>query len=279
MTNKPILRRSMLFVPGLRDDRYDKAAATGADMICVDLEDSVAPAMKAEARAKALPYFTRQPATPVRRMMRINSPRSEDGLRDMHALLDAEALPDGIVLPKIESADEAQWVAGLLGPKKPDLDIIAVVESVRGINRLDEIAHSTPFVKAVSLGSADLVAETNSDMGWDALLYARSKVVYAAAGAGIDALDGVWLDIPDIDGAREEARKLKTMGFAGRAAIHPAQVAPIHDAYTPTKAEVERAQKIVDAFETNTSGILQVDGIMVDYPVVVAARRLLAMVG
>ena len=95
---------------------------------------------------------------------------------------------------------------------------------------------------------------------------------------GKDALDGVWLDIPDVDGAREEARKLKAMGFAGRAAIHPAQVAPIHDAYTPTEAELTRARKIVDAFEVNTSGILQVDGIMVDYPVVVAARRVLAMV-
>ena len=278
MTDKPVLRRSMLFVPGLRDDRYDKAAATGADMICVDLEDSVAPAMKAEARAKALPYFTRKPGTPVRRMLRINSPRLEDGVRDLHALLDAEALPDGIVLPKIESADEAQWVAGLLGPRNPDLDIIAVVETVKGLRRIDEIANSTPFVKAVALGSADLIAETHSDMSWDALYHARSLVIYAAAGAGKDALDGVWLDIPDVDGAREEARKLKAMGFAGRAAIHPAQVAPIHDAYTPTEAELTRARKIVDAFEVNTSGILQVDGIMVDYPVVVAARRVLAMV-
>lgn len=277
MTDKPVLRRSMLFVPGLRDDRYDKAAASGADMICVDLEDSVAPAHKAEARAKALPYFTREPGTPVRRMLRINSPRLEDGVRDLNALLDADAMPDGIVLPKIESADEAQWVAGLLGPKNPDLDIIAVVESVKGLKRIDEIANSTPFVKAVSLGSADLIAETHSDMSWDALYHARSLVIYAAAGAGKDALDGVWLDIPDVDGAREEARKLKAMGFAGRAAIHPAQVAPIHDAYTPTEAELTRARKIVEAFETNTSGILQVDGIMVDYPVVVAARRLLLM--
>ena len=135
---------------------------------------------------------------------------------------------------------------------------------------------ASPSTTILGFGAVDLVAETGSDLSWDSLLYARSQVVLAASEARIEALDTVWIEINDQDGLAEESCKARALGFSGKAAIHPSQVAPINAAFSPTDDEVATAKRITEAASGDYSGAVQVDGKMIDEPVVIAARRTLA---
>lgn len=273
----PSLRRSMLFVPGNRPDRFAKAVATGADIVIVDWEDAVAVSRKAEARMQAKSFFETAPDRPVLRYLRINTPRSIEGLRDLEALFGFAALPDGIFIPKVESPEEVRWIDEALGPYRDDIELYPAVETARGVRAVAEIALASPRVAVIGFGSVDLAAATGSDQSWDAMLYTRSRVVHAAAEAGIDAMDTVWIDIADQKGLAEELRRVKSLGFTGKAAIHPSQVAPINAAFRPSEDDVAMARRIVDAASGDFSGAVQVDGRMIDEPVIVAARRTLAL--
>ena len=167
-------------------------------------------------------------------------------------------------------------MADVLKPYRADIELFPVVENAKGVRALAEIALASDSTTILGFGAVDLVAETGSDLSWDALLYTRSQVVLAAAEAGIECLDTVYIDIGDEAGLREESKKARSIGFAGKAAIHPSQVAPINDAFSPTEEEVAFAQKVVDATAGNFSGAIQVDGKMIDEPVIIAARRTLA---
>ncbi len=270
-------RRSLLFVPALRPDRFAKAVATGADIVCVDWEDAVAPDRKAEARELALPFFADTPPRPVLRYLRVNSPRTADGLRDLVALIEAEALPDGVLIPKVATAEEVRWVEEILAPRRSDIEFMALIELAEGVRNVAAIAKSSPRLKGLAFGHVDLAAETGSDTGWEALLFPRTRIVHAAAEAGIDAMDGVWVRIDDPDGLAAEAHRVAGLGFTGKAAIHPTQIAPIHEAFTPNAEEIERARRIVAAAADDFSGAVQLDGEMIDAPVVAAARRTLAV--
>lgn len=275
----PPLRRSMLFVPALRPDRFAKAVATGADIVIVDWEDAVAAGRKAEARMLAQPFFETPPERPVLRYLRINTPRSIEGLRDLEALFAFGTLPDGIFVPKVESPEEVRWIDEILTPCRGDIELFPAVETAKGVRAVAEIALASPRVAVIGFGSVDLAAETGSDQGWDAMLFPRSKVVHAAAEAGIDAMDTVWIDIADQDGLARELGRVRGLGFTGKAAIHPSQVAPINAGFSPSAREVETARRILDAAGGDFSGAAQVDGMMIDEPVIVAARRTLALVG
>ena len=141
---------------------------------------------------------------------------------------------------------------------------------------LAEIALASTSTTILGFGAVDLVAETGSDLSWDSLLYTRSQVVLAASEARIEALDTVWIKINDQDGLAEESLKARALGFSGKAAIHPSQVAPINAAFSPTYDEVATAKRIIKAASGDYSGAVQVDGKMIDEPVVIAARRTLA---
>lgn len=276
-----IPRRSFLFVPALRPDRFDKAAASCADMFCVDLEDAVAPDRKDEARRLALPYFAKARTSRARRYLRINSPRIPDGMRDLLALLeDAEAPPDGLAVPKVGGAEEVRWVDDLLRRRWPDgVELMVQIESVQGVENAHAIAAACPRLALLAFGSVDFAAEVGCDLGREALLTARSRILWAARRHLIDALDGPWLEIRDADGLLDEARHARALGYAGKIAIHPSQIAGIHRAFTPSDAEVERAGRIVAALEAAGGNVVQVDGEMIEAPVVAAARRTLAAAG
>ena len=269
-------RRSMLFVPATRPDRFSKAIATGTDIVIVDWEDAVAPNLKTEARNAVGTFFGDPTDRPVLKYLRMNSPRLQDGLRDLEALFAMEHLPDGVMIPKVESPEEVFWMADVLKPYRADIELFPAVENAKGVRALAEIALASDSTTILGFGAVDLVAETGSDLSWDALLHTRSQVVLAAAEAGIECLDTVFIDIGDEAGLREESKKARSIGFTGKAAIHPSQVAPINDAFSPTEEEVAFAQKVVDATADNFSGAIQVDGKMIDEPVIIAARRTLA---
>lgn len=268
--------RSLLFVPATRTDRFEKAAAAEPDMVCLDLEDAVAPQDKDTARANALEFLAGELPVGPRWILRINSPRTALGMRDMLALLESDAAPDALFVPKTESAEEMRWLDGLLAAAGRDIDLMPVVESAEGVERVLEIVRAVPRVVAVGFGSADFGAEIGSDMSEPALAYGRGRIAAAAGQAGVAAIDGVWLDFDDEDGLRAETELVRKMGFDGKIAIHPRQVGPINTVFAPSAGDVERAERIVAAAAAAAGGVATVDGKMIDGPVVVAAQRTLA---
>lgn len=266
----------MLFVPATRPDRFSKAIATGTDIVIIDWEDAVALNLKAEARKSVGTFFSDPTDRPLLKYLRINSPRLEEGLHDFEALFEMKNLPDGIMIPKVESPEEVLWVSDILKPYRPNIELFPVVENAKGVRALAEIALASNDTTILGFGAVDLVAETGSDLSWDALLYTRSQVVLAAAEAGVECMDTVYIDIGNEAGLKIESKKARAIGFTGKAAIHPSQIATINYAFSPTKDEVAFAKKVVDATTDNFSGAVQVDGKMIDEPVIIAARRTLA---
>ncbi|MCZ2095694.1 MAG: CoA ester lyase [Anaerolineae bacterium] len=271
-------KRSMLFVPGLRPDRLGKAAASGADLVCIDLEDAVPPGRKGEARALAMEALTPSGVRRTPLVLRVNGLCSVEGLRDVLALVDTGAIPDVIMLPKVRSAEEVRWANELLrhGPLAR-IPLLVIIETIEALENAATIARAHPRVRALVFGGADLAAELGASMRWEVLLFARSKVIVAAAGAGIDAFDVPCLDVRDAEGCRDEAERALAMGFTGKVAIHPDQVAPINAVFTPDRASVEKARAIVAAFESDPDGLLVMDGKLIEAPVIRAQRRILAI--
>ena len=271
------VRRSLLFVPAVRPDRYPKALATGADAVCIDLEDGVSFAAKDDAREKAIALFTDRAPVRAEVSLRINDPTTELGLRDLEAIRDAGIRPDALMLPKCGGVGTIRTAVEALAETAPHLPIIAQIETARGVAAAEAIADATPDVSALFFGAVDYSADVGCAIQWDALLYARSRVVAAAAMAGLSALDTPFMDVPALDALADESRRTRALGFTGRAAIHPTQVAVIQAAYSPGADEVAWARRIVAAYEQQSGGVLLVDGKLIERPVIAAAQRTLAI--
>ncbi|HXJ34768.1 MAG TPA: CoA ester lyase [Candidatus Eisenbacteria bacterium] len=267
------LLRSLLFAPATKAERLAKAAISGADAVIADLEDAVAPAEKDAARGSALRWL-RGPAAPaVARCLRSNGLRTPEGLRDVLALVESGAAPDFLVVPKVESPQELGILDALLaGPTR----FLPLIETARGLSRAERIA-AHPRVAGLLLGGADLAADLGATLDWEALLWARSRLVQAAATAGVAVIDVPHLVLEDGTALAAECARVRRLGFTGKLAIHPKQVAAINAAFTPAGDEVLRARRIVDAAEAAGGGVCVVDGKMVDAPVLRAARRTLAL--
>ncbi len=277
-----ILRRSVLFFPALAVERYDEAMASGADMVVFDLEDGTVVNRKQEARDVCLPLFAKEAGPTPIRLLRINNPRGPEGMRDLLALLDLEAPPDGLILPKVETVDDIRWVADILADRHPKLELVVLIETPRGLRNATEIACATrgrdgPQVSSLFLGTADYSAEIGSDLSWDALAYARGVIVNAAKEAGIDAMDGVFFDPMDEQGLREEAQRIATMGFTGKASYDAVQIPIIHDILAPTADRVDWARRVMDVAANDALGTARLDGRMVNESIVRTARRILAL--
>ena len=271
------LRRSLLFVPAVRPDRYSKAVATGADAVCLDLEDGVGPGAKDEARAAALAVLAERLPTRAEVSLRINDPKTDLGRRDIDALLGAGVRPDALMLPKVSDPDEIRAVETSLGADGSDLPLIVQIETARGVLAATEIGAASANVSALFFGAIDLSADIGCAVEWDALVYARSRVVLAAAVAGVGALDSPFMDVPALDALGEESRRARRLGFVGKAAIHPTQVSVIHEAFSPTAEEIAWARKVVAAYEANAGGVLLLEGQLIEKPVVRGAQRMLQM--
>lgn len=272
-------RRSFLFVPGLRPDRFAKALETAADVVCIDLEDAVAPDRKDEARALSLPLYGEQRATTAEKALRINSVRSPEGIDDIAAILRLETLPDAIVLPKVRSADEVRIAADLLRARPEPVALYVIIETAEGLERVAEIAGADPSIVALFIGAVDLSAELRVRPTWNALVYARSRIVHAAARAGVAVLDVPFLDLEDPDGLADEARRSAELGFTGKALIHPGHIDAIHAAFTPTPAEAAHARRVIAAFQESRTGLVVLDGKLIEKPVVREMERVLLNAG
>jgi (S)-citramalyl-CoA lyase len=276
---EPTLRRSLLFTPGLRVDRFAKALSGGADMVCIDLEDGVAPDFKIEARDKAIPaLFDTDIQGSAARAMRINPIKTQLGMRDMLALCEFGTAPPALLLPKIESPEDVRWVAELLDEADyPETRLMVIIETGRALEAALDIASASPRIDTLLFGAADLSAELGSSLDWEALHYARGRAVHAASSAGLDLIDVPSLDIKDEAGLRREARLAQRMGFTGKAAIHPVQIAPINDVFSPSAETISFARRVIEAYEASDAGVALLDGKVVEMPVVRAMRRALAI--
>ncbi len=271
-------RRSLLFVPGLRPDMFAKALNSGADIVCIDMEDAVARNRKDEGRALTLPLFKSKTHPHVEQMVRINGLSTPDGLKDLTAIIESDAPPPAIMIPKIKSPEEVQLIETLLstGPARA-IRFCVIIETNQGLERAVEIARSSPRIDSMILGAVDMSADLRCEKAWEPLLYTRSRLVHAAASAGIDLLDVPYLNLDDPEGLRKEATGCAKLGFTGKASIHPNQIPIIHEAFTPDAKILEKARKVCAAFEQDTTGLVVVDGELIELPVVRSMYRMLAI--
>jgi len=199
-------RRSFIFTPGLKPEMYPKALASGADIVCVELEDGIAPKDKAAARANALALFAVPQADDgVERVVRINSLRERFGLADVNAILATETPPPSLMMPKVRTPDEVVQLDTLLTEAGHATRLQVIIETNAGLENAFEIAECSPRIDALLFGGVDMAAELRCEHAWGPLLYARSRVVHAAANAGIDVIDVPWLDLDDPNGMVEAA--------------------------------------------------------------------------
>ena len=283
--NNLMSRRSLLFMPGDDLHKIQKGATIGADAVIMDLEDGVAQNRKEAARAVVRGALSSVDFGGTARFVRLNAPETGLSYDDLQQTVDGH--PDGYVLPKVESAETIRMVSRQLADSERahgwtvgGIRLLVVVETARGIMNLREIAEADPRLAALIFGAEDFVGDigaTRTRDGWE-MFYARSAVVVVAAANGLQAIDTVFTDLTDLDGLRVETERALQMGFAGKLAIHPRQVAVINDVFTPSADAVARAHALLAAFEAHQAdgtGAFNHNGQMVDMPMVRAARRVL----
>jgi (S)-citramalyl-CoA lyase len=273
------LVRSLLFTPADRPDRFANGPVAGADGAVLDLEDGVGLEAKQRAREAALRFFEKPLPAPEGFIwaVRLNHITTEDGLKDLLAFRAAAHRPQVVMLPKTESVSEVEVAIRHLKAGASDApQIIALIETGRGLGAAEAIA-AHPSVGAIAFGGADLAADLHATLAWEPMLFARSRIVQAAAAGGIVAFDVPYLDIHDAEGLRKETANARALGYSCKLAIHPAQVGPINALFTPNPTELATAQRIVAAFKEAHGGACQIDGRMIDVPVVKAAQRTVAL--
>ena len=280
-------RRSLLYIPGNNPGMIQNCSIYGADGVLLDLEDSISVTEKDSAR-KLVKYALRTlDFGLVERVVRINGRDTPFFEADLEEIVPAG--PDAIRLPKIDSPEDVCAADGIIsrieeenGMEKGSVRIHAMLETARAIVNAAAIAASSPRILGLTIGGQDLAADlgiriTQSGME---LLHARSAVVIAAKAFGLLAFDTVYTDIDNPEGLREQTALAVSLGFSGKAAIHPSQIPVIHQAFTPDERDVRRAERIVkgarDA-EERLLGVVAVDGRMVDAPVVAQAERILEL--
>jgi len=285
--------RSYLFAPGNHARRVEKAFTLGADAVILDLEDAVALAEKEAARKPVAEALAKKSGA-SRGYVRVNAMGTPFCFRDLMEVIGKGV--DGVVLPKVESAADLHAIDWLIANLERErglppgaIDLIPTIETAAGMQRVERILQARglkPYsgtwrVRRIAFGAADYALDlgiTPSDSG-EELLHARQRLVLASRDANVEPpLDSPWFRLKDLEGLRTSIAASRRMGFQGRMCIHPEQVAPVNEGYAPSAAEVARAERIVAAFrqaEAKGSAAIQVDGQMIDYPLVREAERLL----
>lgn len=282
------LLRSLVFVPGNRANMLERALGFGADIIMVDLEDSVPPGEKAAAVDLAVEWAPRLAAAGKRVMVRVNALDTGLAAGELAAVVGPDLA--GISIGKGGGAWDLQQVDRLLAPLEAkagiaagSIRVIPWIETAQAIVKVHEMATASPRIAGIAFGGEDYTNDMGvirSDFGAECY-YARSAVAVAARAAGVAALDGPFVGFRDPDGLRTDAGNARQMGYTGKFAIHPAQIDIINATFSPQPDDIAYARQVVaawDAAEAAGRGSLSIDGRMVDVPVVKRAQNLLALV-
>lgn len=270
-------RRSFIFCPGNKPDMIPKALSSGADMVCIDLEDAIIPEHKDISRSSTIRAFE-DISVPngVETLIRINDVNSKDGKEDIKAILESVNTASGLMLPKIQNVNEIIDLEKQIKLANKNLNLHIIIETNKGLENAWNIAQSSALIKSLLFGGVDMSADLGCNGDWMSLLYARSRVVHAAAGAGIDSIDVPFLDLEDMEGMRQEAQKSKNLGFSGKGSIHPKQIALLNKVFTPSESEIEYANKVIKAFNEASDGLVVVDGKLIEKPVLRTALKTIA---
>jgi citrate lyase subunit beta / citryl-CoA lyase len=284
--------RSLLFVPGDSERKFERAKDCGADALILDLEDSVAAGEKATARAHVSGLIQPAAKQPWMFIVRINALDTGLALDDLAAVTKPGL--DALLIPKVNGAADLERIGHYLdaleakaGMAQGSVKMASLAsETPKAMFALGSYAPAHPRLIALTWGAEDLSAALGAtdnkepDGSWTAPYeFARTACLFAASAAEVPAIDTVYTDFRDLEGLERDCRRSRRDGFAGRLAIHPDQVAAINRVYAPSEAEITRARKIVVAFEGSPgAGALGVDGKMVDLPHLIAARKILASI-
>ncbi|MCS5695918.1 HpcH/HpaI aldolase/citrate lyase family protein [Desulfofundulus thermocisternus] len=282
--DKPL--RSFLFAPATDLRKVDKALSLEADAVILDLEDAVAVSEKVRARSLVLDVLGCADRKSI--YVRVNGANTRWIVGDLMAVVGGR--PTGIMLPKAEDAEEVRrvdWLIGQLereyGLPAGEMEIIPLVETARGVMNAYGLAASCPRVKRLAFGAVDYTLDIGTSLSGQGteIFYARSHLVVASRAAGIEGpIDTVYPNIKDGEGLAAECRLVRSLGFAGKLVIHPAQLGPVNEIFSPTPGEIDYAAKVVQAFaQAEAEGIaaVQLEGKFIDYPVAAWARRTLAI--
>ena len=280
-TTRERLRRSRLYLPGNESKFMITAGLHRPDGVILDLEDSVHPSEKDGARLLVRNALRTVDFGDAERMVRIN--QLPLGRADLDAVV--PECPDLILIPKVESADQVREVHDRMrqiqaesGTEKA-IWLMPIVESALGVENAFAIASAAESIVALTIGLEDYTADlgVRKTVEGDESLYARGRIVNAAHAAGVQAIDSVFSDVGDVDGLGAWGARSRAMGFEGMGCIHPRQIQPIHEAFAPSEAEIEKATRIVEAFqnaEARGLGVVSLGSKMIDRPVVLRALRL-----
>ena len=272
-------RRSFIFTPGLKPEMFPKAIASGADIVCIELEDGIAMHDKDDARKNTINALKKLELNDdIELVVRINCQRTKHGLLDLEAFVSSGIDLKAIMLPKVQSPDEIKLIDDLLTDAQLSTELHVIMETNQALECIYDIALSSKRIAALFFGGVDMAADLRCENTWDNLLFARSKIVHAAANAGIDVLDVPYLDLENMDGMKQEAILAKNLGFSGKGSIHPKQIKMLNEVFTPSETEIEHARKIVDEFEKSGKGLLVIDGKLIERPVLREMQRKLSIV-
>ena len=281
------LRRTMLYVPGNNAGMVKDAHIYRSDSVMFDLEDSVSINEKDSARLLIFNALKTLDYEGIETVVRINGLDTPFGIDDIKAMVRAQ--PNIIRIPKADTADDIKEVEALIeqeeklvGLEPGTIKLMAAIEGPLGVINAYSIATASKRLVGIALGAEDYVTnmKTRRSPGGVEILFARSQIVTAARAAGIYALDTVYSDINNEEGFLEEVKLIKQLGFDGKSVISPRQIAPVHREYTPDQKEIDFALRVIDAIqeaEEKGSGVISLDGKMVDKPIVDRAERVLMM--
>ena len=272
--NKIKVRRSFIFTPGLNPEMFPKALASGADMVCIELEDGIAIKDKDEARKNTINALkTLEVKNDVELVVRVNCQRTKPGLLDFEALISSKLRVKALMLPKVKTPDEITFIDDLLTDCNLDTDLHVIMETNEALENIYDIAHASKRIVALYFGGVDMAAELRVPNSYENLVYARSKLVHAGASVGVDVVDVPYLDLEDMNGMKKEAELVRNLGFTGKGSIHPKQINILNEVFTPSKDEITKAKKVIDQFNASDTGLVVIDGKLIEKPVLREMQR------
>ena len=273
-SNKINVRRSFIFTPGLKPEMFPKAIASGADMVCIELEDGIAIKDKDEARKNTIDALKNlEVKNGVELVVRVNCQRTKFGLLDLEAFISSKLPIKALMLPKVKTPEEITFIDNLLTDCGLDTDLHVIMETIEALESIYEIAHASKRIVALYFGGVDMAAELRVPNEYKNLIYARSKLVHAGASVGVDVIDVPYLDLDDMDGMKKESELVRDLGFTGKGSIHPKQINILNEIFTPSKEEIMKAKKIVDQFNESNTGLVVIDGKLIEKPVLREMQR------
>jgi citrate lyase subunit beta/citryl-CoA lyase len=273
--------KSFLFVPGNQRNKIEKALSMNCDVVILDLEDAVPIDEKQKAREIVNDALKNMEWKNIKKCVRINDLNSKFWLQDVIEISKNE--PDIIMIPKVKSSTDILILDRILSNIENNfnlkkIQLIPIIETIEGLRNIYEISRSSERILGITMGIADFCAEIGCEEDERIVEYLRFQVILAASYSNIQAIDKAYLNIRDIEGLEKEAKMAKKLGFTGKLAIHPSQIEIINKVFTPSVQEIERARKILEAYEEAKRkgiGVISYEGMMVDEAIIKRIKRVL----